>query len=129
MPAPTLPYHKIKDAIRRREEFDHDPRNMSGSWARHHRYYDNGWSEDPVSYEYYIVLSYATPIAVWDPWDRTWYINERSYSVTTSKQQSLVMQAVWHDERNGAHVVMHDGSNDLHKLPWRYHKEALDAAR
>lgn len=46
--------------------------------------------------KFYIVYSYGEhfPIAVYNSLDDTWLLNEDKYSVTTSKHQSIVKQAI-----------------------------------
>jgi hypothetical protein len=45
---------------------------------------------------YYIVYSYTDtyPIAAYDYAKNLWYVNEEKYSVTTTKHQSIVRQAL-----------------------------------
>lgn len=50
---------------------------------------------------YYIVYSYRDnyPIAAWDYDEKLWYVNAEKYSVTTSRHQSIVKQALGNAER------------------------------
>lgn len=55
----------------------------------------------------YVVRSYATIIAIYDPSDRTLYENMQSYSVTTSRHQHMVRYSLgylasYHVECDGA---------------------------
>lgn len=53
----------------------------------------------------YVIYSYSTTIAIYDPADRTFYENVQRYSITTSKHQSearaLMFRATYHVECDG----------------------------
>lgn len=51
--------------------------------------------------KFYIVYSYGAhfPLAAYDYDNKLWYINIDKYSVTTSRHQSIVKQALCSDER------------------------------
>ncbi len=51
--------------------------------------------------ELYVVYSYDTPIAWYDPFHRQWYYVDAKYSVTTSRHQSIVRMAIdmWDGEQ------------------------------
>lgn len=51
--------------------------------------------------KFYIVYSYGEhfPIAAYDHTEKLWFVNTDEYSVTTSRHQSIVKQALGVDER------------------------------
>lgn len=51
--------------------------------------------------KFYIVYSYGVhfPVAAYDYTEKLWYLNTDKYSVTTSRHQSIVKQALGNDER------------------------------
>lgn len=66
-------------ALANLEDFVNHTTSMQGYWIT----YSNG-------YTVYQVLSYSTIIAIYDPAKSTVYWNERDYSNTTARQQTLV---------------------------------------
>jgi len=58
----------------------------------------SGYMQDDGTY---VVLSYWTPMAIFDPTTRRYWINGRSYSVTTARLQGHIRTALYYMQPNG----------------------------
>lgn len=48
----------------------------------------------------YVVYSYLTPIAWYNPSEGYWFMPSDKYSLTTTKHQSTIRSAIWESEGN-----------------------------